>query len=239
MKNKLENNGLPSDRQSHKLENNACLPARQGLLSGTRPYRNGRYAPLRSRQSHKINSLLCLVVMPFLLTTVLCGCGYTTRSMLSGKFSTIYINPFLNKVDVTQESYSANKYRIYRPMLETDITKKVINRYLFDGNLKPVKETQADLVLKGELVEYRKDPLTYTSDSENITEYRINIYVNLSLWDQKENKLVWEEKNFNGNYSYFTSSASGNVIKVSEDTAVINAVEDLARRIVERTVEQW
>ncbi|MFA6130476.1 MAG: LptE family protein [Candidatus Omnitrophota bacterium] len=204
MKNKLENNGLPSDRQSHK-----------------------------------ISFFLFLSTICCLLATALSGCGYTTRSMLSGKFSTIYVTPFLNKVDVTQEGYSANKYRIYRPMLETDITKKVINRYLFDGNLKPAKEAQADLVLKGELMEYRKDPVTYDSNGENVTEYRINIYVNLSLWDQKENKLVWEENNFNGNYSYFTNFASGNVIAVSEDTAVTNAVDDLARRIVERTVEQW
>lgn len=183
--------------------------------------------------------LFLLISAGFLLTAVLIGCGYTTRSMLSGKFNTIYITPFLNKVDVTQEAYSNNKYRIYRPMLETDITKKVIDKYLFDGNLKPVKEQLADLVLKGELVEYRKDPVGYTSDNSDVTEYRINIYVNLALWDKKEDKLVWEEKNFNGNYSYFTSFASGNVIQVSEETAVTRAIEDLARRIVERTVEQW
>ena len=99
----------------------------------------------------------------------------------------------------------------------------------------------ADLVLKGELIEYRKDPLSYTVDNNDVTEYRINIYVNLSLWDKKENKLVWEEKNFNGNYSFFTSFASTNVSRgnMSEDSAVTNAIEDLARRIVERTVEQW
>ena len=187
----------------------------------------------------KIRFFLSLVTIFYLLVTVLAGCGYTTRSMLYGKYNTIYITPFLNKVDITQESYSASKYRIYRPMLETNITKKVINQYLFDGNLKPVKEGMADLVLKGELLEYRKDPLTYTSDSENVTEYRINIYVNLSLWDTKENKLVWQENNFNGNYSYFTNFASGNVVTIPEDTAVTNAIEDLARRIVERTVEQW
>ncbi len=185
---------------------------------------------------------LFLITAVCLLTTVLAGCGYTTRSMLSGKYRTIYITPFLNKVDITQEGYSANKYRIYRPMLETDITKKVINRYLFDGNLKPVKESQADLILKGELIEYRKDPLSYTADNNDVTEYRININVNLSLWDTKENKLVWQENNFNGNYSYFIKTPTvnpGNVAVVPEDTAVINAVEDLARRIVERTVEQW
>jgi outer membrane lipopolysaccharide assembly protein LptE/RlpB len=183
--------------------------------------------------------LILLAAISCLLTTALSGCGYTTRSMLTGKYSSIYITPFLNKVDVTQEAYSANKYRIYRPMLETDITRKVINKYLFDGNLKPLKESIADLVLKGELVEYRKDPVSYTSDNNDVIEYRINIYVNLQLWDAKENKLLWEENNFNGNYSYFTSFATGNVIQVPEDTAVNNAIEDLARRIVERTVEQW
>jgi len=182
---------------------------------------------------NKLSFFLFLTTICCLLATGLTGCGYTTRSMLYGKYKTIYIAPFLNKVDITQESYSANKYRIYRPMLETDITKKVINRYLFDGNLKPAKESLADLVLKGELIEYRKDPLSYDSNVENVTEYRVNIYVNLSLWDQKENKLLWQENNFNGNYSYLVSSASG------EATAVTNAVEDLARRIVERTVEQW
>lgn len=195
----------------------------------------------RSQKTRKVKNLF--LVIP--LFSVLCllfltaGCGYTTRSMISGKYRTIYIAPFLNKVDITQEAYSANKYRIYRPMLETDITKKVINKYLFDGNLKPIKEDQADLALKGELVEYRKDPLSYTSNGENVTEYRINIYVNLSLWDKKEDKLLWQENNFNGNYSFFTSYAPANTVKVTEDAAVTNAIEDLARRIVERTVEQW
>ncbi len=188
------------------------------------------------------NKFLLLFTVGCFLTTALTGCGYTTRSMISGKYKTIYIAPFLNKVDVTGESYSNSKYRIYRPMLETDITRKVIDKYLFDGNLRPIKAESADLLLKGELVEYRKDPVGYTSDNNNVTEYRVNIYVNLSLQDTKENKLVWQENNFNGNYSYFTSYASGtgsNVITVSEETAVTRAIEDLARRIVERTVEQW
>jgi len=195
----------------------------------------------RSQKTEKVKNLFSVIRLfsVFCLLFLTTGCGYTTRSMLYGKYKTIYITPFLNKVDITQETYSANKYRLYRPLLETDITKRVINRYLFDGNLKPVKEDQADLVLKGELIEYRKDPLSYTADNNDVTEYRININVNLSLWDTKENKLLWQENNFNGNYSFFTNFATGSVVVVSEDAAVINAVEDLARRIVERTVEQW
>src|SRR3990167_5727850 len=74
-----------------------------------------------------------LLVTSYSLLVTIIGCGYTTRSMISSKFHTIYITPFVNKVDITRETDAANKYRIYRPMLETDITKKVTNKYLFDG----------------------------------------------------------------------------------------------------------
>lgn len=164
----------------------------------------------------------------------LASCGYTSRSMISNKFKTIYITPFVNKVNITEEAYAANKYRVYRPMLETDITKTVVNKFLFDGNLKPTTEESADLILKGELVEFRRDSLKY-SDADEVTEYRINLAVNISLWDKKENKLLWEENHFTGDTSYFTTGTQAK----SEDTAVNDALSDLARRIVERTVEQW
>ena len=162
------------------------------------------------------------------------GCGYTTRSLIANKFSTIYITPFVNKVDITEEAYSQNKYRINRPMLETDITGKVINRYLLDGNLRPVSKESADLTLKGEVVEFRRDPLRY-DDDENITEYRINIVVNINMWDNIGDKLMWEENNFTGDDTYFSSGSEA----ISESQAVNNALDDLARRIIERTVEQW
>jgi len=164
----------------------------------------------------------------------LAGCGYTTRSMISNKFRTIYIASFANKIDITKETDVGNKYKIYRPYLETDISKAVINKFLLDGNLKITKEEAADLVLRGELVDFRKDPLRY-SDSDEVEEYRVNLVVNLTLWDKKDDKLVWEEKNFTGDTSYFTTGSSAK----SEATAINDAITDLARRIVERTVEQW
>lgn len=181
-----------------------------------------------------LHRLIIQITQVAFLISAVAGCGYTTRSMISDRFRTIYVTPFVNKVDITNEIYTSNRYRIYRPRLETDITKSVTNKFLFDGNLRPVKEGSADLVLKGELVEFRRDPLRY-SGSDDVTEYRINLVVNISLWDKKENKLVWEENNFTGDSSYFTTGAQA----TSEDTAVSNALTDLARRIVERTVEQW
>ncbi|TRZ50466.1 hypothetical protein D4Q80_00240 [bacterium] len=175
-----------------------------------------------------------LPVTVCLLLLAAAGCGYTSRSLIRDKFKTIYIAQFANKIDITREGDAANRYKLYRPMLEQDITQAVINKFLWDGNLKPQKEGAAHLTLRGELVEFRRDPLRYTS-SQDVEEYRINLVVNIKLWDNKENKLVWEEVRFTGDTTYFTIGP----LSKSEDAAVSDALVDLARRIVERTVEQW
>lgn len=185
----------------------------------------------------KMKKKFFLLVTSYWLLVTIAGCGYTSRSMFATKFRSIYIPQFVNKIDITTETDTLSKYKIYRPMLETDVSKAVINKYLFDGNLKPVQKESADLVLKGELIEFRKDPLRYTEGTDDVEEYRINIVVNLSLWDNRENKLLWEEKNFTGETTYFTITT--NPQYKSEGTAITAAINDLARRIVERTVEEW
>ena len=178
------------------------------------------------------------IIFLFTAAFLLAGCGYTTRSMISNKYRTIYITPFVNKIDITKETDVQNKYKIYKPLLETDITKAVSNKYLFDGNLKPVKKEAADLILKGELVEFMRDPVRY-SDNNEVEEYRLSLRVNIAMWDTKENKLVWEEVNFTGETTYFTSFYPAASERKDEGVAINDAVTDLARRIVERTVEQW
>ena len=163
----------------------------------------------------------------------LAGCGYTTRSMISEQYKTIHVQQVINKIDITS-NMAENKYRIYRPMLETSLTQAVIDRYLFEGTLKPAPAENADLILKAELAEFERAPLKYTSDDE-VQEYRINLAVDISLVEAKTGKLIWQEKNFTGDNTYYTSGP----LAKSEDEAVNLAITDLARRIVERTVEYW
>ena len=56
--------------------------------------------------------------------------------------------------------------------------------------------------------------------------------------NNKENKLIWEESGFTGDTTFFTSFTTAGIAK-SEDVAINDALNDLARRIVERTVEEW
>jgi len=160
------------------------------------------------------------------------GCGYTTRSMISNKYRTIYVTPFINKVDITSELDTGNKFKIYRPRLETDVTNAVTNKYLFDGNLRPTNKESADLVLKGEVIEYRKDALRYNTN-DDVTEYRMSLIVNINLWDNKADKMLWQADRFSGYHEYFVNAT------LSDDAALSLALDDLARRVVERTVNEW
>jgi len=197
---------------------------------------------MRNHRLHRfqkqITQIIVLSTLYSLLST-LSGCGYTTRSMVSSKFKTIYITPFANKIDITKETDTADKYKVYKPLLETDITRTVINRFLWDGNLKPVQKEVADLVLKGELIEFRRDPVRYTQDGNEVEEYRLNLVVNISLWNNKEEKLIWEQNGFTGDTTYFTTFSPITTSRKSEDVAIKDALDDLGRRIVERTVEEW
>lgn len=184
------------------------------------------------------DQLIVLSVVCCLFSGFFSGCGYTTRSAISGEFRTVYIAPFVNKIDITKESDVGSQYKVYRPLLETDITREVNHKFLWDGNLKPVSSEKADLTLKGELVEFVRDPVRY-DDNEEVEEYRLNLRVNLTLWDNRKDKLVWEEKNFTGDTTYFTSFHPVVSERITESQAITNAITDLARRIVERTVEEW
>lgn len=169
-----------------------------------------------------------------LILSLISGCGYTTRSMLNPNIRNIYIKPFENKIDFGTQDNVYSKLRTYYPQLETDITSAVVERFLLDGNLKVVKEEDADVILNGELVEYRRDVLRYEED-EDVEEYRLNIVVNISLWNKKDNALAWQEDRFTGETTYFISGSKAK----SESVAIKDGVTDLARRIVERTVENW
>ena len=168
------------------------------------------------------------------LSLAVAGCGYTTRSLIASKYQSVYVAPFVSKIDLTNERNTGNKYKIYRPGLETDISRSLTNKFLFDGNLKPVSMENADVAIKGELLEFRRDPLRYTS-SDEVEEYRLSLVVNISLWNRQDDTLIWEEKNFVGDTTYFTQGAQAK----SETTAIQDAIADLSSRIVARVVEEW
>jgi len=162
------------------------------------------------------------------------SCGYTTRPGLASHLKTVYVKPFVNKIDLTQLTTNQQQFPIYRHGMEVDITNAVITRYQFTGLLRPASAERADCRLEGELIEFRRDALRYDA-SQQVEEWRLNIVVNLRFIDQTTNTLLWEEQGFTGDTTYFALGANAE----SEASALSRARTDVARRVVERSVESW
>ncbi len=165
-----------------------------------------------------------------LLLTVFAGCGYTTGSLLPSNFRTIYIEPFQNKVGFVNENVRA----LYVPLLESKVRQSVVDRFVFDGHLRVKDGDKSDLVLKGNLIGFQRDELRLT-DNQEVEEYRLRIIISMTLTDTSNGTVVWTEPSFAGEATYFTSGPQAK----SESAAMSDALLDLSRRVVERTLENW
>jgi len=161
------------------------------------------------------------------------GCGYTTKTMLPEDIKTIHVEIFKNDIDITKEVSEKDKYEVYRPNLEVDLRDAIIERVFLDGHLKVESRDFADAVLEGEIVQFRKDPLRY--QNKDVEEYRISLVCDLRLEGMKDSEVLLEEESITGDTSYFTTGS----LEKSETEALDEAMKDLARRIVNRIVENW
>ena len=91
----------------------------------------------------------------------------------------------------------------------------------------------ADAVLEGSILQYRKDPLRY--QNEVVQEYRISLVCDVKLVNQRDSSILFEEKNITGDATYFTTGA----LQKTETSALSDAMSDLARRIINKIVENW
>lgn len=169
------------------------------------------------------------------LGLALAGCGYSTQSLLPSNYRKIYIEPFINRLSITQESTEIQRFATSLPRLEEDVTNEVIERFIFDGHLRVTTNRQeADLILSGELVDFHRQALRL-NDQGTVEEYRLNLVANIALRDPKGGELVWEEAGFIGDTTYFLSGTSSK----TETSAVQALLTDFAKRVVERTIENW
>lgn len=175
-----------------------------------------------------------LIRSSFLFILVFAGCGYTAGSLLPDEMKSIYVKDLENKIDHTQDVSDRRSKHSYRPDLERDIRRSVIDRFMFDGNLQMAGEENADLILKGAVTSFEQVPLSY-DDHDNIESLRIRILVDLELYDNNADEVLWRERSFMGREDYNLVGKDS----LSEEAAIRKAIRDLAKRIVERTVEAW
>lgn len=157
----------------------------------------------------------------------LSSCGYTHQVQLPSGIKTIAVPTFKNEIP-PKEQFA------YRPGLEIELTSAIIDRFLFDGNLKVVEESKADAVLEGAIISYAQEGLRFDR-LESVEEYRLFLVVRFKLVDRRTNKVIMEEPNFSGRAEFFVSRSPAAVRRTSANSAVF----DIARRLVDRIIEEW
>ena len=160
----------------------------------------------------------------------LTSCGYTTGSLLPSNYKTIHVEHFPNKVTYINETSRS----LYIPLLESRAREAIVDRFLFDGHLRVSDSDRADLILQGELTGFERSELRLT-DNQDVEEFRIQITVSLTMTDPVDQKVLWREPSFVGEATYFTTGPQAR----SEAAALEEALTDLARRVVERMIEDW
>lgn len=196
------------------------------------PAGGGMMPPPTTRFRYAQAATCCSLLV--LCGVVVAGCGYSARSGLAGHLRTVYVQPFVNEIDLTSLTAGYQRFPVYRHGMESDVTKEVVNRFQFTGLMRPAGPDHADSRLEGELVEFRRDSLRFDADQQ-VEEWRLSVVVNVRFYDLHAKILLWEEERLTGDATYFELGANAE----SEVTARDRAVKDLARRVVERVIENW
>ena len=174
----------------------------------------------------KIIGLLRSLIICVLALSVL-SCGYTSKTKLPHDIKSIYVETALNKIAIDQ-MYS------YQPGVEMDVTNAVIRRFQVDGNLKIAPADKADAVLSMDLKAYEQEGVRF-NPLESVAEYRLFIVLGLVLKHRATGEIIWKENNFSGNKEYFVTQ----IRSQGQKAATESAIEDIARKVVDRVVEDW
>ena len=110
----------------------------------------------------------------------------------------------------------------------------MIDRFIFDGNLKVVDETKADAILEGAIISFEQEGLRF-DQLESVEEYRLFLVIKFKLIDQRTKKVLIQEPNFSGRAEFFVNRNPGSNRRIAANSATF----DLARSLVDRIVEEW
>lgn len=111
------------------------------------------------------------------------------------------------------------------------LTDSVSARFLRDNTLKITSAAGAELLLSGTVVRYERTAHTFDA-SQQVKQYVVNIWADVTVTSQKDKKTVWEQKELLG-FGIYDASLE------TEEDGKARAVSKLAEDIVNRTVRGW
>lgn len=151
------------------------------------------------------------------------ACGYSFRSPVPQHLDTVYIPTFENSTrefDLTQQ-----------------LTERVLNEFLNQSRLRIAgDEEDADLVVRGTIVDYREEALSYdprTGANPDVFTRRILISIDIELNDRVQNEILWENAQLTM-WGEFNEEAGE-----TRETGVERALEKIAEEILRHVAEEF
>jgi outer membrane lipopolysaccharide assembly protein LptE/RlpB len=122
------------------------------------------------------------------------------------------------------------------PNIHRDATDSIRRAFISDGRLKLIDARRADLIIKGALISYQLQPVSFSAQ-DTVDEYIIRLGVQIEAYDRIKKKILLKQE-FNTQWDYRVASS---VIdsESAKNTALIEAYNDLADRLVSIIIEQF
>lgn len=161
------------------------------------------------------------IVLLSACASLLCSCGYTMRSGVLQDIRRINIASFENET--------------FEHGIEGDLSRQLAREFIVDGALSVASAEAADVRMSGVVTEYILEPYAYGEGEADVEQYLLRIRASVVLETMPDGELRWEEEAIEGETIYHLE---GRFAK-TENEARAEALRDLARRIVRRTVGAW
>ena len=152
-----------------------------------------------------------------LLLLFLCGCAYYSTSATGGAGIRSIAVPILENTSL-------------EPGIHQALTDSLIQAFVSDGALRVLDEGRADAVLQGTVVEVQEEPFTYGQQA-GADQYQITVFLDMTCYDTRKKKPIWEEKRLRG-YGVYSASERR---EDARRAGLAAAFEMLTKDIVDRT----
>jgi len=165
-------------------------------------------------------------VLYFLIVALLLSsCGYH----LAGYGSTL--PPHIRAISIPLFKNSSSE-----PNIQRDATVAIRRAFISDSRLSVTGTSKADLLMRGTLTNYQLRGVSFSSE-DSAEEYIVRLGIQVEAYDRIKKKIVFSQK-FTTQWDY--RSTSSVVDSESEKhTALKEAYDDLADRLVSITIEQF
>lgn len=163
-----------------------------------------------------------LKYIPILFIAVtLISCGYTNPNIYTGPHKSIYVKEWKNRTSQLG--------------LDTDLYRSLTEWFQNSSSLSIVREKNgADLILVGEIISLTLPSLAYNT-SDVASSVKVRLEVRYLLKEIATNKILLEVPQQIWTEEYIVNPSS-NINDKSEEEALETIVDDISKRIYQRTI---